>query len=110
MHERIRPNHIAQDRKHLAHVSHARLMALALECADRACEGAHCVAGVVHRVTTARTIAIKIKPVTTIAPPHKGAVTHHHDQVIEPTSFNTRNTKNIIPNNPIFIYLSLPFV
>lgn len=34
-------------------------------------------------------------------PPHRGAVTHHHDQSITPVSFNTRNTRNNSPKKPI---------
>ena len=33
--------------------------------------------------------------------PQRGAVTHHHDQSMTWVSFNTRNTKNNRPPNPI---------
>lgn len=33
-------------------------------------------------------------------PPHKGAVTHHHDQFIKPVSFSVIKIKNIKPRGP----------
>lgn len=32
---------------------------------------------------------------------HSGAVTHHHDQSIVPTSFKTKNIRNSAPPKPI---------
>lgn len=34
---------------------------------------------------------------------HRGAVIHHQLQLITLRSFNTKNTKNSIPQNPILI-------
>lgn len=45
--------------------------------------------------------AIKRTKITIIVGIHKGAVTHHHDQVIFPNNFKIRNTINVAPQIPI---------
>lgn len=54
---------------------------------------------------------IKIIPNNAIPSPidiHKGAVTHHQDQLIIPSNFNTKNTTNNTSGNvitmPLFIF------
>ena len=43
---------------------------------------------------------IKIIKKISANPPHKGAVTHHHDQLIIPINFNVIKIKNIKPKKP----------
>lgn len=42
-------------------------------------------------------------------PPHNGAVTHHHDQVITPVNFNTKNTMKSKPARLTLLLLTTTF-
>ena len=45
--------------------------------------------------------ANKAPQISNANPPQNGAVTHHHDQLINPVSFSTTNTTPNKPNIPI---------
>ena len=59
-----------------------------------------------HELSQAlKTVITKTNAIKPKAPPHNGAVIHHHDHVIEPISFNVKKIRNIKPARVIFIIL-----
>lgn len=55
--------------------------------------------------------AIMLIAMSAITGIHKGAVTHHHDQSITPTSLSTRKTINSVTSNdtpPLTVLVEFP--